>query len=184
MISQLLVVVLLPALNDAAPVDRAELDRAIVVLRKVTPDHQEGGRPRLETTCGRVRRSIADPAGGDGWGSAVMRNWLRSSIDQVLADAKKEKKDLPYPDLELFIRDRTHDPQARRLAYELVAEHDKTTADRFLPKCSTIQAPNCGASRRPGARTRGKGFRRRQETRCLAAFPKSFDFRTRHQSDQ
>ena len=118
-------------------------------------------------------------------GTPVMANRLRSSIDQVLADAKKEKKDLPYPDLELFIRDRTHDPQARRLAYELVAEHDKTTAERFLPKMIDDPSPafRCDAVARVlelGEKTFDGG----QETRCLAAFPKSFGFLPRHQSDQ
>jgi hypothetical protein len=35
--------------------------------------------------------------------------------------------------LEAFLRDRQHDPQARRLAYELVLEHDNTAAVRLLP---------------------------------------------------
>ncbi|HEV8058689.1 MAG TPA: hypothetical protein VGP68_02385, partial [Gemmataceae bacterium] len=133
MISQLLALVLLPALNDAQPADRAEIEKAIIVLRNVTPDHQEGAARAWKQLAAAPADQLPLLLAGMDGATPVARNWLRSSIDQVLDDAQKKKKTLPYPELELFIRDRTHDPQARRLAYELVAEHDKTTTDRFLP---------------------------------------------------
>src|SRR5262249_48306736 len=48
--------------------------------------------------------------------------------------ARSEGKPLPIPALEQFLLDTRHNPQARRLAYELILEQDPKAADRFLPK--------------------------------------------------
>src|SRR5262249_44288748 len=58
-------------------------------------------------------------AGMDG-ANPLARNWLRSAIDQVLDRAKASGKPLPIPALEQFLLDTKHNPQARRLAYELI----------------------------------------------------------------
>jgi hypothetical protein len=133
MISRLLIALLLPALPVSAPADRAQLTRAIDVLRKATPDNQTGAALAWKQLAAAPVSDLPIVLAGMDGASAVARNWLRSSIDQILDDAKKDSKPLPYEELEAFIRETKHDPQARRLAYELVADHDKTTADRFLP---------------------------------------------------
>jgi hypothetical protein len=133
MISQLMIVLLLPALHGALPWDRAQLEKAIDVLRKATPDNQAGAAAAWKQVATAPAGELPVVLAGMDGATAVARNWLRSSIDQILDDARKDNKPLPYTDLEAFIRETKHDPQARRLAYELVAEHDKSTADRFLP---------------------------------------------------
>jgi hypothetical protein len=132
MFSQLMVVLLLSALN-APPADRAQLTQAIDVLRKATPDNQAGAAAAWKQLAAAPASELPAVLAGMDGANAVARNWLRSSIDQILDDAKKESKPLPYAELEAFVRERKHDPQARRLAYELVDEHDKTAAERFLP---------------------------------------------------
>jgi hypothetical protein len=71
-------------------------------------------------------------AGMDG-ASALARNWLRSAMDDVLVRARRDGKPLPVADLETFLHNKGHDPQARRFAFELIVEVDKAAADRLLP---------------------------------------------------
>jgi hypothetical protein len=71
-------------------------------------------------------------AGMDG-ASPLARNWLRAAIDRVLERAAVAKAPLPLKELEAFLRDARHDPQARRLAYELVRGADKDAPERLLP---------------------------------------------------
>jgi hypothetical protein len=133
MISQFLIVLLAPALSGVEPADRAQLDEAIAVLRKATPDHQEGAAAAWKQLAAANAEQLPVLLAGMDGASSSARNWLRSSIDQVLESAKKEAKSLPYADLEKFVREPKHDSQARRFAYELIADHDKTAGDRFLP---------------------------------------------------
>jgi hypothetical protein len=138
-----LVLMFAQALSSAAafPPDRAELERAIVVLRGVTADNQSGAAGAWRTVAA---APIADLplvlAGMDGTG-ALTKNLLRSAIDSSIQLARKEGKSLPYAPMESFVRDAKHDPQARRLAYELVLEHDKSAADRFLPEMLNDPSP-------------------------------------------
>src|SRR5262249_3682914 len=60
-------------------------------------------------------------AGMDG-ANTLARNWLRSAIDAVLDRARTGDQPLPKEALEKFLLDTRHDPQGRRLAYELVLE--------------------------------------------------------------
>jgi hypothetical protein len=115
------------------PVPPADLQSAIAVLRKITPDNQAGAADAWRQLAGAKVEQLPELLAGMDGSSAVARNWLRSSIDQVLDSAKKENKPLPYAELEAFLRERKHDPQARRFAYELILEKDKKAADKFLP---------------------------------------------------
>ncbi|CAN5212200.1 hypothetical protein BH10PLA2_BH10PLA2_29810 [soil metagenome] len=133
MISQLLILLLAPPLIGAEHFEPADLQNAIAVLRKVTPDNQAGAAEAWRQLAGAKVEQLPELLAGMDGSSAVARNWLRSSIDQVLESAKKENKPLPYGELEAFVRERKHDPQARRFAYELIVEKDKKAADKFLP---------------------------------------------------
>ncbi len=133
MLSQLLIVLLLPHLGGAEKFGPADLENAIAVLRKATPDHQAGAAAAWRQLAGASAEQLPVLLAGMDGSNSVTRNWLRSSIDQVLESARKENKALPYAELETFVGERKHDPQARRFAYELIVEHDKKAADRFLP---------------------------------------------------
>jgi hypothetical protein len=88
-------------------------------------------------------------AGMDG-ASPLARNWLRSAIDRILEQAAASKEPLPTPSLNAFLRDTKHDPQARRLAYELLCEADPTTPERYLP--GMLDDPNLDLRRDAVAR--------------------------------
>jgi hypothetical protein len=71
-------------------------------------------------------------AGFDG-ADATAANWLRMAVDAVAERTTSAKQSLPVADLEAFIQQTNHAPQARRLAYEWLARVDATTPSRLLP---------------------------------------------------
>jgi hypothetical protein len=79
-------------------------------------------------------------AGMDG-ATPLARNWIRAAVDEIVERAERGKKPLPTVALESFLADTSHDPQARRLAFDLLVQQDKTASDRFLPKMVNDPSP-------------------------------------------
>jgi hypothetical protein len=79
-------------------------------------------------------------AGMDG-ATPLARNWIRAAVDEIVERAEGGKKPLPTVALENFLTDTRHDPQARRLAFDLLVQQDKTAGDRFLPKMVNDPSP-------------------------------------------
>lgn len=59
-------------------------------------------------------------------------NWLRAAVDTIAARELKAGKALPLPELGEFLLETSHNPRARRLAFELVAQTDAATAEQLL----------------------------------------------------
>lgn len=117
----------------ATPV--ADLQRAIDTIRATGPEGQRSAPAAAAWRALATADASSLPqvlAAMDG-ASAVARNWLRSAADPVILRARAEKKPLPLTDLEAFLADRHHDPQARCLAYDLIVENDATAPARLLP---------------------------------------------------
>jgi hypothetical protein len=113
----------------------SDFQDAIRVIRSVGPS----GRGASEAALAWRKLVEADAddvtqilAGMDG-ANSLARNWLCSALDNVVAHAKSTPGSVPSGKLDEFVRDRRHDPQARRLAYELLCQIDSTTPDRLLP---------------------------------------------------
>jgi hypothetical protein len=60
-------------------------------------------------------------------------NWLRTAVDAIAEHALADKKSLPVQELEAFLGQTDHAPQARRLAYELLGRADAKAPARLLP---------------------------------------------------
>jgi hypothetical protein len=121
----------------------ADVKNAVGVIRAVGPDAKGSAAAAKAWQLLAAADAAQLPellAAMDG-ANPLARNWLRSAIDQVLETAKKEKKPLPLPALESFLQESKHDPKARRLAYELILEIDKTAADRYLPNMMDDPSP-------------------------------------------
>jgi hypothetical protein len=73
--------------------------------------------------------------------SPLGANWIRNAIETVADRALKQKQPLPAQDLEKFARDPSHQPRARRLAYEWLAKVDPTAHDRLIPGMLLDPAP-------------------------------------------
>jgi hypothetical protein len=59
-------------------------------------------------------------------------NWFRAVVETVAQRQLDSGEELPVPALEEFLADTTQSPRARRLAYELVAQVDKTAEQRLI----------------------------------------------------
>ncbi len=59
-------------------------------------------------------------------------NWLRSAVDAIVEGEAKAGRKLPADELAKFLTTTTHDPAARRIAYEVLAKADPTTAEKIV----------------------------------------------------
>ena len=59
-------------------------------------------------------------------------NWIRTAVDAIVDRAAAGGTPLPAKQLEAFVMNRTMNPRARRLAYELLLKADPS-ADRLVP---------------------------------------------------
>jgi len=131
-----LVAVLLLLVTKTLATDQTEdLKQAIATVRAVGP----GGEGAVQAARAWPVLAMANAdqlpeilAGMDG-ATALARNWLRSAVDEILDQAGKRNQKIPLEALESFLRDTHHNPQARRLAYELIVERDQSARERFLP---------------------------------------------------
>lgn len=128
-------VLLLPLVAPTALAGPHGLQESLEVLRRVGP-HNRGSREAAAAwktvaaaDAGQLPTLLAAMDGA----SPLARNWVRSALDEVLDRARAGRQPLPAKELETFVLDRRHDPQARRLAYELLTETDARTPDRLLP---------------------------------------------------
>jgi hypothetical protein len=133
-------------------------DRAadLAAVRGVGPDGRGSAEAARAWKClaeAEVRDLPALLAGMDG-ANPVARNWLRAAVDRVLERAAAAKAPLPAGELEAFLRDTRHDPQARRLAYELVCRVDKAAPGRLLP--GLLDDPSADLRRDAVARVLGE----------------------------
>jgi hypothetical protein len=122
----------LPSSPDAGSTN-IDLKKPIDTLR------QSGGQSTAQDRQAWLELTRAEPArlpellaGMDG-ATPVARNWIRSAVDPVIERARAKKTSLPFAELEHFLADRRHDPQARRFAYDLIVEADPKSPDRLLP---------------------------------------------------
>ncbi len=71
-------------------------------------------------------------AGLDG-ANPLAANWIRTAIDALAERQLAAGQPLPAAELERFLRDTSHNPRGRRLAYELLLRVDPAARERFLP---------------------------------------------------
>jgi hypothetical protein len=60
-------------------------------------------------------------------------NWIRAAIDTIAERTLARGEKLPLDKLEAFVKDTTHAPRARRLAFEWISRADKGAPDRLIP---------------------------------------------------
>ncbi len=61
-------------------------------------------------------------------------NYLRSAVETIADRAVINDEPLPTEKLVAFVEDKTNNPQARSLAYDLLQRADEETADRLVPE--------------------------------------------------
>ena len=60
-------------------------------------------------------------------------NWMRGAFETIAERELHAGRTLPTAGMERYVRNRKHNPRARRLAYEWLLKVDKTAADRLIP---------------------------------------------------
>ena len=61
--------------------------------------------------------------------NGLAANWLRSAVDTI---AQKNASSLPVEAIQKFLKDRSNNAKARRLAYELIAQAQPTRAAKLI----------------------------------------------------
>jgi hypothetical protein len=123
--------------------ENEDLKSAIQTIREVGPDGKgsaeasEAWKVLAKTPIEQLPLLLA---GMDG-ATPLARNWIRAAVDEIVDRAERGRKPLPTVALESFLVDTSHDPQARRLAFDLLVQQDKTASDRFLPKIVNDPSP-------------------------------------------
>lgn len=127
-----------PTLAHAA--EPAELISTIKSVDKKAKGNSEAGRAVTEL-------SQAEPAvllpvlAAFHDANPLAANYLRSAVETIVDRAIAAKKTLPRKLLESFITDLKNEPQARRLAFEILQRVDTTVVDRLIPGMLTDPSP-------------------------------------------
>jgi len=66
--------------------------------------------------------------------STLGANWIRCAVDAIAERHMQNQQPLPAAALEAFVLDRSHNPRARRLAYEWLIRVDSTAEQRIIPR--------------------------------------------------
>ncbi len=99
-------------------------------------------------------------------------NWLRSAVDTIVSRDKK----LPVDALKKFLKDKSHDPRARRLAFELIQHAQPDTAAKLIP--SLINDPSVELRRDAVQQLIDEGIalqKKKQEAKATPLFRKALD---------
>jgi hypothetical protein len=120
-----------------------DLKSAIHTIRQVGPEGKgsaEAARAWKVLARTPIEQLPLLLAGMDG-ATPLARNWICAAVDEIVERPERGKKLLPTVALEKFLADTRHDPQARRLAFDLLVQQDKMVRDRFLPKMVNDPSP-------------------------------------------
>jgi len=130
-------------LMNTLPADAAEPAGLISTIKSV--DKKAKGNPEAGRAVAELSR--AEPAvllpvlAAFQDANPLAANYLRSVVETIVDRAIDNKKTLPRKPLESFITDRKNNPQARRLAFEILQRVDVTVVDRLIPGMLTDPSP-------------------------------------------
>ena len=115
------------------------LQDALSALQKVGPEGQGNAAasaawPTVAAADAAQLPAILSAMSG---ASNVAKNWLQSAVFTIAEKAPA----LPKPALETFLNDKSHDPQARALAYEIMVHAEPTLAEKLLPTLQEDPSP-------------------------------------------
>ena len=130
-----------PAAPQFASADSVE--KSLAVVRAV----DKGGEGHLEAQRAMQSLAAADVSAlpkilrsFDGAGP-LAANWLRNAFETLADQNVRLKRPLPVAEIETYVRGPSHDPRARRLAYEWLAKVDPTATARLIPGMLLDPAP-------------------------------------------
>ncbi len=116
----------------------AELERELETLRSVGPKgagHTQAIRAWKEVVQADARALPTVLASMDGAG-ILASNWIRSAAETIADRQLKAGTALPTDALDAFVRDTSHSPRSRRLAFEILVRVDDAARERIIPGLS------------------------------------------------
>lgn len=120
------------------------LDGSLAALSAVDKDgkgHEEAQKAMRELSHATAADLPAIVAALD-HATPLGANWIRNAFESVADRELSQKHPLPTVQLEQFIRDKSHQPRARRLAYEWLVKVDPSAKDRLIPGMLLDPAPD------------------------------------------
>lgn len=120
----------------SSPSSEPQIEQWLSSVQAVVADggsHQEAAeawRKLAQLEAGHIPDLLAALDGAN----PLAANWIRCAIEAIAERHIRSGGQLPSGALEAFVFDRSHDPRARRLAYELLVLVDATAEDRIIPQ--------------------------------------------------
>ncbi|MDE0595745.1 MAG: hypothetical protein OSB65_10910 [Roseibacillus sp.] len=105
----------------------------------------------------------------------LARNWLRSAVEVIVERELRSQKTLPVDGLRVFLLDTRQAPEARRLAYDLLAKIDPASAKKLIP--GFLNDPSTELRRDAVAQlvTKGKSLTEDDKAAAIATYRKALD---------
>lgn len=127
----------------AANVSAADLSPQIAAIRKVAREGQgnEAAAAAVRTLSDSNASDLLQILAGFENASPLAANYLRNAVETVADRHLASGKPLPADQLESFVLDRSHDPRARRLAFEVLKKVDSSAEDRLIPQMLLDPSP-------------------------------------------
>lgn len=118
-----------------ANLSAADLTSQLNAVRNVSREGQgnEAAAVAVRTLSAASARDLSQILAGFEGASPLAANYLRNAVEAVADRHLAANKPLPTEQLEAFVLERSNDPRARRLAFEVLAKVDSTAGDRLIP---------------------------------------------------
>jgi hypothetical protein len=118
------------AISLAGPVDDAV--KSLQSLGKEGVDNQAATRA-WSVAAQAGPNELTTLLGGLDEANPLGANYLRAAVDVVVDRTLKAKSPTPLTAVETFLKDTSHSPRARRLAFEVITRFDAAAPDRLVP---------------------------------------------------
>lgn len=134
--SRIVVCGLVAVIVAGSPARAEEIDRLLEQIKSVGPRGQGNARAaeavrQLSQADAAALLEILNAAND---ANPLAANWLRGAFEAIAERTIDSGQSLPMQKLEVFVRDDSHAPRIRRLAYEWLAKVDPTAPDRIIPE--------------------------------------------------
>lgn len=121
----------------------ADLSSQLKAVRSVSREGQgnEAAAAAVRALSAASVNDLTQILAGFEGASPLAANYLRNAVESVADRHLAATKPLPAKQLEAFVLERSNDPRARRLAFEVLSKVDATAGDRLIPKMLLDPSP-------------------------------------------
>ena len=131
----------------AAPVcfaaDRSNVDKSLQAVLAVSDEGKGNAAAKAawEQLASQDAYAVPELLTALDKANPLAANYIRSAIDAIIERSLRDKTPLPTAELETFLRTPSHNPRARRLAYEVLAAADPKVKEQWIPNLLLDPSP-------------------------------------------